>query len=404
MSRYPVSNPYYKTKDNDITIDLSSGVTNVNGTLTSMTPAQFLAETGESAKNAATIQKFTVDSGGLNSLVRISSIGDMTFSNNLGVWFYIPWSVDVDNDITDFRFQPATAEWGTLIAFTTPGTYLKNGWNHINFSRSQVGGAWDSISGLQIRFNANTTGVDIYFDSVVAGGRSSVNVLFMQDDGSASSYSDFYGELNSRSLLGTLYLIKDNINVSNITLAHAQELYTNGFDLGQHDTGITNSYVPYTTEELYGLWDTSRDYWLEQGWERGIGHLAYVGGEYDQHVYDAAKAWGMKTARLTKEGYNHISEFGPDDIHLLRTHSLSTGGGITTASAFETALQRAIEAGAGWVSFLIHDIGSAGQMSLAEWQASLDVFKYYKNLGQVTDRTISQAYNSLNTGLSRLAA
>jgi peptidoglycan/xylan/chitin deacetylase (PgdA/CDA1 family) len=176
---------------------------------------------------------------------------------------------------------------------------IQNDWYTAVFTRDVMtaesgASSWSNIE--EVRFQSKTaTG-----ESTVASFDnlrmvfSKPFVLIQFDDQEASIYNYAFPVMQRLGILGTFYVITDNIGGSFVTEAMLQEMYAAGWDIGIHgDTNLT-TLTQEQTETAIQAEETALN---GMGFTRASKHMAYPFGDYNADTVAAMSATGMLTGR-----------------------------------------------------------------------------------------------------------
>lgn len=216
-------------------------------------------------------------------------------------------------------------------------------------------------------------------------------VMFHFDDIFASIYERAYPILAAEGFPATAYCIQSHVgDGAYCTLAQYQELYADGWDVGNHT--VNHAHLDTLTEaQQEAEIGNCAAYLTTNGMPRAAKHVAYPFGGYNEDTLTAMAATGMETGRRVSAGQMTVPIGNP--YLLVGTVALysSTMPLANAKAALHSTTPGRI------VTYLCHDIdtdGGSGAFREADFAA---LVAYVKAQGcRVV--TISQLYDYIQAG------
>lgn len=329
---------------------------------------------------------------------------DLSNNNIHGFWVYLP-DVSKVSDISVLLSNDTTFTNYFNIAFTNTNTKLYNGWNFFTAKKSDwtTNGAavWTSnMVRLRVRVTALASVVaEAYFDSYYVNPYSRPKCLIHFDDVPSTAYTIGYPYMKSRHLKGTLFPAGSFIDTSTyMTTAQLQEVYADGWDIGNHTYNHTNLTTLSTQQEMEDEIALAQEWMIGKGFIRGANHFAYPNGGRDETAIAATQARGMLTARTTSFGSRIYQAHTKGIDH---PNALHTGGVLdtTTLATAKSAVDAAIQIG-GTAIFVFHSLVATATINthwvIADFQALIDYIVRKQN--EIDVVTTSEWHRGLSGG------
>ncbi|MDR2524444.1 MAG: polysaccharide deacetylase family protein [Candidatus Nomurabacteria bacterium] len=366
----------------------------LNGAQSANTPT-IIQNNADQFKTGTGALKITADSG--NVVVDKTVSLDMSATNTLSYWLYIPTQTDLSQiyNIALYFFDSGS----TFFMHQSYGTALHIGWNNIIIPKSSIatttGASWNNpITRLRVRLNVviGSTSPTFFIDNMQIGGIDRPKVLFTFDDGWDSQYSEGFQYMKSKGLTGTAYMIGDKVDTSGyMTSPQAAEMYNAGWDLGVHGaTALTT---------LGSVADQKNEIQLNQKWltDRGYtcaaNHYAYPNGAHNTDSLTALQDLGFQTARTIIDR----NQAGDLDEPLLLTRQQVRGD--STPAAIKTKIDNAVASGT-TIILNYHRIvatvaDNSMEVSVSDFREIVDYAATLAGQGDLDVMTISDWYNGL---------
>jgi len=231
-------------------------------------------------------------------------------------------------------------------------------------------------------------------------------VLFTFDNAWDSVYTHAYPTLEAQGFKGTVYATSGTIDSHEpyITLAQYQEMYADGWDVGNHCS--VHVYLADQTEaEQEAYLETCALYLEANGMPRAARHVAYPNGSWDEDTFTAMAATGMLTGRtFARSGMTEQLTPIVNPYEIKGVYNLYNNSNVRTVEAAQQILTTGSPGRI--VTFLVHTLEPAGAESGdpgyedgTGWtpEAFAELVAYVKGLG-VPVVTISQLYAYIQAG------
>lgn len=218
--------------------------------------------------------------------------------------------------------------------------YPYEGWNLVHLGPDDwtlygTGSLTEAITDIRLRHSspAGETG-EITYDALYFYQVAEPSVVISFDDNHTSVYDKAYPIMKQRNMVGTAYIITDNIGGADcLTWAECVELQAAGWVIANHtedhadltglneaecETNLTNAITAMTTNGITG---------------NGPYHLAYPGGTYNATVLKAMSDVSMLTGRTIEQARQPAL---PMDraYEIQRIFDLDSGTSLATAKSY----------------------------------------------------------------------
>jgi peptidoglycan/xylan/chitin deacetylase (PgdA/CDA1 family)/methionine-rich copper-binding protein CopC len=172
------------------------------------------------------------------------------------------------------------------------------------------------------------------------------------DDGYKSTYSIAFQYMQSKGIVGTVYINGDSIdNPGSLSLSNILEMNLAGWCIGSHTYGHVDL-SKLTNQELYNELIANINFLNSIGIPNGAYHLAYPFGHYNPNVLDVMHELGIKTGRYTDPGFINNQYLNELNLYELPTYGLGPG---LPVSMVESWINEAINTNS-TIIITIHDI------------------------------------------------
>ncbi len=181
-------------------------------------------------------------------------------------------------------------------AYVVAHEYGGDSWIEVGFTPSNMNttGTPDltAINAIRIYAKDNPVGVaNLWFQSISihdAPPEGIVSLTF--DDGSTSQYTEASKKMSEYSFSGTAYVIPAQVGESGyMTLAQLKNLQDiHGWDISSH---YSTNFTTLTSDELETAIKSVKNYLASNGFAKGMDHLAYPQGDYNQTVLPIVKKY-----------------------------------------------------------------------------------------------------------------
>lgn len=282
------------------------------------------------------------------------------------------------------------------------GAYeLEQGWNKIIRTKSdfQSCGSPDfaNIKSMRISVYAKDgQNPVIGVDDFRYGLKGKTRILFTFDDAWRDVWTKGYNIMNAKGYKGTLWAVKEfaeNEPVDFLTVSELDNMYSLGWDVGNHSTDHNDAIAEMTDEEARANYQTNLNWLKANGWTRSADHVCYPQGSHDLELVEVLKSIGVKTARTTIYG---IQPVATEDIYRLKT--IPVGKDIPM-ELIKHEIDKAIATGSS-LMFMYHKIEDnpteVFSISTAAFQEIVDYVKQKDDSVPVDDlkvQTISEWYD-----------
>lgn len=298
-------------------------------------------------------------SGDASNCIATKTINiDLSTYGTLYFWLYIPTLTG----FTSIQVILSNDSGFTNYYSKTISSLVHEGWNKVMIGRDQwsTSGspAWNvNMVRLRVRINASAGTPVCYYDGMYYGFQSRPKCVISFDDGWSTQYTEGYEYMRRYGFKGSLYLIKQRVDVANyITTAQVQTLFNDGWDVLNHTDNHNNMATELSTQaEVETELIACRDWIISNGWSRNRSelHVAYPNGGYDSKVLAAMANLGMITGRTV---INRTQSNEIDNQYLLARQS---HGYTASAATYKAYIDRAISDN-GMVQLNYHKIVADG--------------------------------------------
>ena len=229
---------------------------------------------------------------------------------------------------------------------------------------------------------------------------ANAKVLFTFDDGWEDQYIYAYPILRNAGFSATAYLNRNAVENhwdEMMSLAQAQELHDNGWDIGNHTTNhheIGDQTDPESLAELRTMYLENQNWIISEFGERGAYHACYPSGLFSDPLIDVLKNIGVLTARATIESLISTPISNPDDYYRLPVKPITSNWGDMTSTLAK--IDKAVTNGQTLIFFLHRvDLERAELTTItSDFQEVVDYCKYYSDQGLLSVMTMSEWYNN----------
>lgn len=180
---------------------------------------------------------------------------------------------------------------------------LYNGWNMLTFNGTgfpYVGSpSWSNINTIGIRLTAasgKTCSASI--DDLRVGKAWQPKIIFRFDDGLNGVYDYAYPIMSAKGMSGITYINSDRVDASNptvCTLAELQEMYADGWDIGNHTDNHVNLDILTYAQTVESVKDC-QDWLIQNGFYKSARHFCVPEGKDTEYLQQAFKDVGMLTS------------------------------------------------------------------------------------------------------------
>jgi peptidoglycan/xylan/chitin deacetylase (PgdA/CDA1 family) len=301
-----------------------------------------------------------VGTGVLNTSEKYSGTGSITLTSGSGAASMmsktVAWNLSADNAKSlSFWVYPHSDPAATItsiviyagatsaltdyfqIIYPNSGTgaLVQNAWNFIREETTwltsgwTVGGGnpnWNNIGYVRIQVVTKSGQVSICsIDALSWGAAIKPSIIITSDDGWASNYTKMYPILSAKNMVATPYIISDLIGTNNfMTSSHLSELYTQGWDIGNHSKAHVN-FTTLTQAEIETELNGCKTVLDGLGLTRASNHVAYPNGGYDADVLAAMISFGGKTGRSVIQTFHQYYPIDwPYKLHTLLPENTTT--------------------------------------------------------------------------------
>jgi len=439
VSRRTVPKRYAKDYGTALITDFEASLTSVGGSPTQPAAAadqndatHFLSGTGAC--------HVTVDDPGGDSIALLrfnDATVDWTRVDSVNIWVYDATQTDTatslasDLQLKFFLYESAFQTTGTGyqdsgVAGTRPADRFTP--NHWKVYTIQIADMVDETAGanigspggldaivwyaIQISSRGTASVANCWIDSVYLNQRARSKILWTFDDALASVKDEAYDYMNPLGLKGTAFT-PSNVLIagSNLTLADAQTMYANDWDIGNHSNSATELDGVSTAQGIANL-DECRDYLIANGMPRGANFIAYPGNKSTVDLRTACLTngylWGRGSSTAND---NYMPVIGHPDVedqwplerfggwNVLAINETDYDAGAGSGANIKASIDAAVKYGR-TVFLMVHDIPTSGatgnEINQANFQDLVDYTKAIQDAGKADVVTISQWYEGLS--------
>lgn len=321
---------------------------------------------------------------------------DFSSTNLFSCWLYIDdVSKLYQSGFTLFLIYTGSTDY---FSYSVTGSNLRTGWNRIVFKRSDcaVGNgnpSWVSpVTQIRIRtLSLSGQTVNMTVDDFRIGRYERPKVIVTFDDGNATDYTEAFAYMQPLGLKGVCYVPGENVGATNqITLSQMQEMYSAGWDMGNH----SYTHVDLTTlteEEVKEEIRLDAEYLINNGMPRAAYMLAWPFSALNDTVMEWVRQAGIVVARTGANGINSHERQEKLKLYRGSVSSTMTVGDLT--AYVDTVVERG-----GLLIYNFHDIRTVEattDVTQATFRAVMDYLKVKVNQGVLDVVTISEWYDGL---------
>ncbi|MEW5803132.1 MAG: polysaccharide deacetylase family protein [bacterium] len=276
---------------------------------------------------------------------------------------------------------------------------IRSGWNHAVIHRDDwalTGNPapdWNSIYVFEFKVIAAAgQTASVSFDEVRHSMEQLPRCVIAFDDACETVYTEGYAYMHPRGVRGTIYVAPALIGTAGYcTLAHLEEMYSNGWALANHSythpgfpyylTGLTRSQIESELSRC--------SQWLnDHGFTRAAHHLAYPGGYFNDDVFAALDSTGMYTGRST---LRFLQTVPVDNYKILGSQTLDNTLSLAAAKSLwiDAALKR--QSSAFLHGHILDAVAGPNTWAIADFRALID----YITACGIKCVTIDEWYNGL---------
>ncbi len=283
-----------------------------------------------------------------------------------------------------------------------------NGWNFLNFRKEDFtvnnSPNWADINEIRIRaLSASGQTQSLIIDDLRYHYYSKPKVIISFDDGADSVYSKAFAYMTTLGLHGVAFVPGDaaHIGAENyMTLANLQEIYADGWDVGNH--GLTHTELDVLTEaEIITEVQGGQEVIESWGFTRRDCHkfLAYPNSAYNDLVISVCRNLGLRACR---SGMNRNQNNIVNDFYQLSRRSIADTTTLAVAQGYvdETCAKGGVSI------FNFHKIVDSAPDSVswltADFNSLMDYIKTKKDQGALDVVTISEWYDGLTPNINYL--
>ena len=290
----------------------------------------------------------------------------------------------------------SVSNFSKFFSKTIQATALHEGYNYIPIAPSEWSNtgseSWaNTMVRLRIRVNATTGTPSVSFCSLRTSQYNASKVLVTFDDSWDSQYSKAYAYMSTLGLKGTIYAIGSKLGTAGYcTLANLQEMYADGWDIGNHGSVNLTTLATQAEQEAEVL---GEERYIKE-FTRSCKHYAYPNGGYDDNAKNALEQIGYLSARtiIDRNQANYL-----DEKYLLTRYGIYNSTSVATAKSY---IDSCIAQGAS-ILLNFHIIVDATadvstKVLTADFQALMDYILLKKRQGLVDVPTVSEWYNGLS--------
>lgn len=344
-----------------------------------------------------------VDGGGSNFVFEKHADCNYDFSDmeNIEFNFYIPDRTMFSSIAVSFYSDDL---FHNEYCLNTIGSYeFQNGWNKIVRRKSDFastyGADWSKIKCFRITVYANA-GCNPYIniDKMAYNVNGVSKVLFTFDDAWTDIYTKAYSIMEEKGFKGTAWAIQEmvmNGNPNFMSIEQLNELYDNGWDIGNHTKNHFDNIIVLNDEQKREQYLDCQNWLLSNNWDRGAYHVCYPSGSFDESLINIMMDIGVKSARTTDYG---IQSVPVENIYKLKCIPV---GRNVPMDLIKNEIDKAVETG-GTIMFMFHKVEDNPsidfEVSTEAFKDLVDYINEYVKLGKTEVQTISQWYDGYISG------
>jgi len=273
-------------------------------------------------------------------------------------------------------------------------TFLPDQWNHIVLHRNvwaNTGSAsWGNINAIEVRLTAASgQTASVCVDMWIHSQEQTPRCLIMFDDACDDVYTEAFAYMNPRGLKGTIFVVPSLVGTSGYcTLAQLEEMYEAGWSIANHTYSHQNlSTLSYN--QIVDQIGRCTDWLISHGFTRGAYHLAYPYGGYNDNVFAAMDALGIKTGRSVLS--LRLQNAPVDNYKILMSRALDNASSLSTIKSLfidraiswgQTAFLHGhkLEAAAGTNTWAISDFQALIDYIIARRLPCVTIDEWYEGL------------------------
>jgi peptidoglycan/xylan/chitin deacetylase (PgdA/CDA1 family) len=324
--------------------------------------------------------KFTVTNGEVAASHAISKTFEMDGPRLIHIWFYLHTAASTFSYLL-LRISSVTNEadvgsknfYIVLNQNNAAFTRITEGWNHLVIHRGDwgiTGGELWSNPMKWIRVSVASTSTNTVIasvDSLTYDVEKMARCMIVFDDGRASAYTEGYGYMSQKGIIGTCYINPPSIGTSTyMTLANLTTLYNAGWAIGNHTYNHISLTSLGTQAEMEAEINNCTNWLIANGYPRATYHFAYPLSTYNSTALAALSACGMHTGRIGITG--HISTPGGNQM-LLKLRDSGGAAAVKTLAEMEAFIDRAINYDA-TIILLFHELVTTITQTGTQWLIS----------------------------------
>ena len=255
---------------------------------------------------------------------------------SIRVWAYIHTDPSVTVNALKFTAYTGAGAYTDYFSATYTDNLPQNEWFLVRpngITGWAVGGGtpnWNDVRYFRLLGEAKSGQQPIIsWDFLSAGQTMKKAIIIMSDDSHPSVYDKMFAYMKTKDMVGTHNMISERFDqVGQLTTAQLQEMYADGWDVGNHSSdGLT--FVGLTEGEVEAKLETCRVALESKGLTRASRHVAYPRGNYDATVLAAMTSFGALTGRtLGYTGFDfsdtQLYPFKLPTSSVTNTHAVAT--------------------------------------------------------------------------------
>lgn len=275
-------------------------------------------------------------------------------------------------------------------------------------AKAVVPSTWDSIDNMEI-FVVSKSGStpSVNFDKVAYNVSGDTKVLFTFDDAwyDVKKYAEPI--LSAKGFKATTWAnmtdsvasneIKEKGPLDIMDESELTELYSKGWDIGNHTVSHYDDINFLTEEQMRSEYLVNQNWLLANGWTRGAYHACYPSGTYNERLIEILKEIGVKSARTTEYGIQPTPAY---DMYKLKTVFISRD---TSVDDIKTQIDKAVETGSS-LFFMLHRVEDTPvytdeneynplAVSSEKFSQIVDYVSTLEKQGKLDVNTVSQWYD-----------